>query len=257
MGDLSIRQLRYLRGGPLRLGEAYEATVATMGTKIVRVCSTAILAFAVARFVNALLFLALWPVLYLSWSDLGRRRAARGLRTILWNEEKKLTSVPIAKNRYELRRAVRAIGFTFAAILVGGLVFDFILIAVDLQKAKEARARVQEGMTVGEVLHLASNGTFLWANSDAPPTDPDHPRALNLAPGSESGKYSYFDSTLRKDREISHPEVLALLHQRLGDGYRWRLEYFFPGRSIEHFSFKVVFDEDGHVREVTPLHSFE
>jgi hypothetical protein len=228
-----------------------------MGMKIARICSTAILAFAVARLVNGLLFLALWPALYWGWSYLGRHRAARGLRTILWNAEKKSPAVLVAKNRSGPQRVVRAIGFTFAAFMVAGLLFVFILIGADLRKAKEARARVQEGMTVGEVLHSASAGAFLWANSDAPQTDPDHPRALNLAPGSEPGKYSYFDSALRRDREISEPEALALLHQRLGDGYSWRVEYFFPGRSMEHFSYKVVFDKDGRVREVTPLHSFE
>ena len=60
----------------------------TMGTKIVRICLTAILAFAVSRLVSGLLFFVLWPALYWGWAYLGRRRAAYGLTTLLWNPEK-------------------------------------------------------------------------------------------------------------------------------------------------------------------------
>jgi len=230
----------------------------TMGTKIVRICLTAILAFAVSRLVSGLLFFVLWPALYWGWAYLGRRRAAYGLTTLLWNPEKQSPAVPVVMNGSGPRRIIRAIGFTIAALTVAGVALVLTSIESDRRKAKESRATVQEGMTVGEVLHSVSAGAFLLANSDAPKTDPNHPRALNLAPGSESGKFLYFDDGLRKDREISEPEALALLHQRLDDGYPWRFEYFFAGSSMEHFSFKVVFDKDGRVRDVTPLFgSFE
>jgi len=229
-----------------------------MGTKIVRICLSALLAFAIARPVFGLLFFVLWPAFYWGWDYLGRQRAAHGLSTPLWNPEKKSPAAPVAKNRSGLRQLIRAIGIATGALTVAGILLTFGIIVSNERKAKEARSKVQEGMTVGEVLHSVSAGPFLWANSDAPETDSANPRALNLAPGSESGKFFYFDGSLSKDREISEPEALALLHQRLGDGYRWRVEYFFAGTSVEHFSFKVVFDKDGRVRDVTPLYgSFE
>jgi hypothetical protein len=213
-----------------------------------------LLAFAIATLVFAFfapLFLVLWPAFYWGWDYLGRQRAAHGLRTLLWNGGVKSPAEHIAKARSGLRRVIRAIGFTMAALMVAGFVLRFTSNEFDKRKAREARATVQEGMTVGEVLHSMSAGAFLLANSDAPVIDPDHPPAVNLKPRSESQTFRY------EDHEISESEALALLHRRLGDGYPWRFEFFFVG-SLERFSFHVVFNRDGRVREVTPLYgSFE
>ncbi len=233
-------------------------TLTSLGTKIARICLTAISAFAIARLTIGPIFVALWPGLYWGWDCLGRRRAAHGLGTFLWNAEQKSPTAPFSHNRSGLRRVVRIIGFTIAAITLAGVLLVFLSIEFDQRRAKETRAKIQEGMTVKEVLYSTGTGAFLWANSDDPETDLHNPRAVNLAPGSEAGKFIYFDDVLSKNREISAPEVVALFHQRLGDGYPWRVEYFFAGHSLEHFSFKVVFDKDGRVRDVTPLYgSFE
>lgn len=230
----------------------------TLSATILRICLTAILAFPVARLVNGLLFFVLWPGLYWGWGYLGRRRAAQGMRTLLWNAKQDSPRASIAKNHSEIRRVARIVGWTFAAITFAGVVLVLISIESDRQTAKEARAKIHEGMNIGEVLHTTSAAAFLWANADYSETATGRARAVNLAPGSESGTFSYFDDALSKDREITAPEALAILHQRLGDGIPWRVEYFFTGQSLEHFSFKVVFDKDGHVREVTPLYgSFE
>ena len=53
------------------------------GAKILGICLTAIPALAIAVPVYGLLFVVLWPALYWAWHLLGRRRAARGLKTPL------------------------------------------------------------------------------------------------------------------------------------------------------------------------------
>jgi hypothetical protein len=102
-----------------------------------------------------------------------------------------------------------------------------------------------------------SGWLVLGASTDVPETDSDHLRALNLLPGSETGKFLYFDRELNKDREIPESEALAFLHLKLGDGYSWRFRYTFISSTPQHFTFKVIFDKDGRVREVTPVYGWD
>jgi hypothetical protein len=219
--------------------------------RIARICLSALFAFGVAALVFVPLFFLLWPVFYWGWHYVGRHRAAHGLKTLLWSGEKKSAGEHIAKERSGLRQVVRAMGFAMALFMVAGLAINPIACELNKRKAKEARAAVHEGMTVDEVLHSVSAEAFLMTNSDAPWLDRDRydllPAVILGHRNPETQKFRY------EGNEISESEALALLHQRLVDGYPWRFEFLFVGTMVR-YSFKVIFDRDGRVREVTPLY---
>jgi hypothetical protein len=217
-----------------------------------RFCLSALLAYAVAAPVFAPLFFLFWPVFFWGWHYVGRHRAAHGLRTLLWIEAKKPAAEDIARERSGLRQSVRAIGLAMGLFMCSGLAINSVACELNQRTAKEAHAAVHEGMTVGEVLHSMSPEAVLTTNSDAPWLDRDRydliPAVLLGHRNPENQKFRY------EGNEISESEALAVLHRRLVDGYPWRFEFLFIGVPIR-YSFKVIFDRDGRVQEVTPLFS--
>jgi hypothetical protein len=228
----------------------------TIGTKIIRICVSALLAFAIAKLVFAPLFFLLWPGLYWGWHYLSRREGFEpgGPRLIAENQS---PVVAVANRRSTLRRIFRITGVVIVGWVAASVLVVFIALEWGHRKAEKARGTVHPGMTKAEVLHSVTGWFVLGASSDAPEIDSDHLRALNLRPGSESGKFRYFDGALGKDREISESEVLAVLQQKLGDGYSWRFNYTFVISTPQQLSFKVVFDKDGRVQEVTPVYGWD
>ena len=229
----------------------------TIGTKIVRLCVSALLAFAIAKLIFAPLFFVLWPGLYWGWHYLSRRRESPKPGAPRLIAEKQSPVVAVANRRSGLQRIIRIAGVVIVGWIAASVLLLFIARGFGERKAEKARSTVHPGMTMAEVLHSVTGWLVLGASSDAPETDSDHFRALNLRPGSESGKFFYFDRALSKDRQISESEALALLHQKLVDGYSWQFRYTFITSSPQHFSFKVVFDKDGSVQEVTPVYGWD
>jgi hypothetical protein len=218
------------------------------GAKILRICLTAMVALAIAVPISGPLFVVLWPALYWAWHLIGRRRAARGLRTPLWIPATKSPAAAVTIPAARLQRLARTFGTVFAALLGAGLVLVFVNVELSEHQAKESRVSIHEGMAVGDVLQLEPRGNIFPACAGLPAD-------LTFNPGTR--KFTYHDTATNAEREISDSDAVALLQQNLGDGDRWCLEYFFGG-AIEHFSFKVVFDRNGRVREVTPIFgSFE
>jgi hypothetical protein len=228
-----------------------------IGTKIVGLCLSALLAFAIGKLVFAPLFFVLWPGLYWGWHYLNRRRESPDPGAHRLMTERQSLVVVVANRRSGPRRIIRIAGVVVVAWIAASVLLLFIAGGFGQRKAEKARSTVHQGMTMAEVLHSVSGWLVLGASSDAPETDADHLRALNLLPGSETGKFSYFDRALNKDREISESEALAFLHLKLGDGYSWRFRYTFISSTPQHFSFKVVFDKDGRVQEVTPVYGWD
>jgi hypothetical protein len=107
------------------------------------------------------------------------------------------------------------------------------------------------------VLHSVTGWFALGASSDAPETDPDHLHAVSFGFHSESNKFSYYGRASSTDRELSESEALDVLHQELGDGTIWRFRYTFITSTPLHVSFKVVFDKNGRVQEVTPIYGWD
>jgi hypothetical protein len=154
-------------------------------------------------------------------------------------------------------RTIRIAGVVIAGLIAASVLLLFIARESGHRKAEKARSTVHPDMTMAEVLHSVTGWLVLGASSDAPETDSDHLRTLSLRPGFESGKFFYFDRALSKDREISESEALDLLQQKLDDGYSWRFTYTFITSTPQHLSFKVVFDKDGRVQEVTPVYGWD
>ena len=229
----------------------------TIGTNIVRLCVSALLAFAIAKLVFAPLFFALWPGLYWGWHYSSRRRESPEPGVPRLIAEKQLPVVAVANRRSALQRIIRIAGAVIIGWIAASVLLLFIARGVGERKAERARSTVHPGMTMAEVLHSVTGWLVLGASSNAPETDSDHFRALNLHPSHESGKFFYFDRALGKDRQISESEALTLLHQKLIDGYSWQFKYTFITNSPQHFSFKVVFDKDGSVQEVTPVYGWD
>lgn len=229
----------------------------TIGTNIVRLCVSALLAFAIAKLVFAPLFFVLWPGFYWGWHYLSRRRKSPEPGVPRLVAEKQSPVVAVANRRSALQRIIRIAGVVIVGWIAASVLLLFIARGFGERKAERARGTVHPGMTMAEVLHSVTGWLVLGASSNAPETDSDHFRALNLHPCSESGKFFYFDRALSKDRQISESEALALLHQNLGDGYSWQFRYTFINSSPQHFSFKVLFDKDGSVQEVTPVYGWD
>ena len=159
-----------------------------------------------------------------------------------------------AKRRPGLRRTLRITGIVIVGWIAAGMLFVFL---ADHGNAKRARSSVHAGMSVAEVLHSVTGWISLGASSDASESDPEHLHAVNLGFLSESTKFSYYDRARRADRELSESEALGMLRERLGDGTVWRLQYTFLTSTPQHLSFTVVFDRNGRVQEVTPMHGWD
>lgn len=229
----------------------------TIGAKIVRLCVSALFAFAIAKVVFAPLFFVLWPGFYWAWHYLSRRRESPEPGVPRLIAEKQTPVVAVRNRRTAVQRIIRVAGVVIVGWIAASVLLLFIARGFAERKVERARSTVHPGMTMAEVLHSVTGWLVLGASSNAPETDSDHFRALSLHPGSESGKFFYFDRAMSKDRQISESEALALLHQKLGDGYSWQFKYTFINSSPQHFSFKVVFDKDGSVQEVTPIYGWD
>jgi hypothetical protein len=229
----------------------------TINTKIVSLSLSALLAFAIGKLVFAPLFFVLWPGLYLGWHYLSRHRESPEPGAPRLIAERQSPAVAVANRRSVLRRIIRVASVVIVGWIAVSILFLFIARESGHRKAEKARSTVHPGMTVAEVLHSVAGWISLGASSDAPETDPDHLPAVDLGFHSESNKFSYFDGMKGADRELSESETLVLLHQKLGDGYSWRFRFTFVSTTPQHFSFKVLFDKDGRVQEVTPVYGWD
>lgn len=217
------------------------------GAKILRILLTSILALAIAMLSYGPLFVVLWPALYLVWHLLGRYRSARGMNTPLWMPPGKSAPTINTQLRFGLG-SVRITGRTFIiAMLAAGLLLPFISIEREKHRAIEARAALREAKSVTDVTQVMRGGTVFLACGGLP---------SNIGFNSSSHKFYYREESA-SSREIPDTDAIPMIRQNMDASGRWCLEDFFGG-AIEHFSFKVVFDRDSRVVEVTPLYgSFE
>ena len=232
----------------------------TLNAKILRLCVTAVVAFAVGKLVYVPLFFVLWPGLYLAWGYWSRRRAGEEPGAPGVVAEKDLpgaSGVAAADRRSAMRRNILITGIVVAGFITASFLHLYLSQKSVHRSVEKARSSVQAGMSVGEVFHSVTGWISLGTSSDAPETDPEHLHAVNLAFHAESKKFSYFDKEKSADREISESEALGVLHEKLGDGTIWRLRYTFLTSTPQHFSFTVIFDRNGRVQEVTPIHGWD
>lgn len=246
----------------------------TLNAKILRMCVTAIVAFAVGKLFYAPLFFVLWPGLYLVWHYWSRRASrepgaqrlvaerpwpgAHGApRVAAANAPPGAPGVSAGNKRSVLGRNLGITGIVFAGCIAASFLHLYLSQQSVHRKAEKARSSVQAGMSVAEVLHSVTGWFALGVFSDAPETDPEHLRAVSFGFHSESNKFSYYRRASGASRELSESEALGVLHQELGDGTIWRFKYTFITSTPLHLSFKVVFDKNGRVQEVTPLYAWD
>jgi hypothetical protein len=56
-----------------------------------------------------------------------------------------------------------------------------------------------------------------------------------------------------QSRQLTYAEAVALMKQKMSDGYEWRWRYTFINDTPQHFSFTVTFGRDGRVKDVTDV----
>ena len=140
--------------------------------------------------------------------------------------------------------------------LVAGAVALILLMAVAMtlylgycqRQAKAERNRVQIGMTVEDVLPLV-NGAGIRAHAVLPDSvsDEEGVHYATLVKHSDGTFGSFGAPRLNED------EALALMKQKMSDGYEWRWRYTFVNNTPQHFSFTVTFGRDGRVKDVTDV----
>ena len=149
------------------------------------------------------------------------------------------------------RRVVRKT-VTFAA---GAAIFIVVMAVVMTlclgyyeRQAKAERNKVQIGMTVEQVLPLV-NGAGIRTHAVLPDNVSDeegvHYATLVKHP---DGTFGSFGAP-----RLNEDEALALMKQKMSDGYEWRWRYTFVNDTPQHFSFTVTFGRDGRVKDVTDV----
>jgi hypothetical protein len=200
-------------------------------------------------------WVALWVGLYWLWRVWDRWRG----KSIPYsaNEPRATVTVPVpqtleAVTRRPLWRRVVRKTVTFAA---GAAIFIVVMAVVMTlclgyyeRQAKAERNKVQIGMTVEQVLPLV-NGAGIRTHAVLPDNVSDeegvHYATLVKHP---DGTFGSFGAP-----RLNEDEALALMKQKMSDGYEWRWRYTFVNDTPQHFSFTVTFGRDGRVKDVTDV----
>lgn len=162
--------------------------------------------------------------------------------------------VPPPVWRRVLRRAVIVMAGAFALIV--GLVFLMLLsLGHYARQAGAERDKVHVGMTLEQVLALVHGTPGIRAHAVMPENISDE-AGLHYASlmEHEDGTFGCFDALPDcQFRQLTNAEAVALMKQKMSDGYEWRWRYTFINDTPQHFSFTVTFGRDGRVKDVTEV----
>jgi hypothetical protein len=232
-----------------------------------RLVVTSVVAFAIARTVAddsaAVIWVVLWVGLYWLWKVSDRWRG-KGIATpphlptatsVVVPE---LQAPPDSGTRRPLwqrvvRKTVTLTGGAFVFIALMAIVMILCLGYYERQ-AKAERDKVQIGMTVDEVLPLVHGAQSIRAHAVLPDNVSDE-AGIHYASLTE-GKDGTFGCSCAPDdqwRKRTDAEAVALMKQKMSDGYEWRWRYTFINDTPQHFSFTVTFGRDGRVKDVTDV----
>ena len=216
------------------------------------------IAMTVADDAAALVFVVLWVGLYWLWKLWDRWRG-KGMA----NPEPAAVAVaePVAlpdggTRRPLWRRVVRK------TVTLAGGVFVFIAVMVIVmilclgyyaRQVKAERDKVHIGMTVDQVLPLVHGALGIRTHAVLPDNVSDeegvHYASLTAREDSTFGCSCAPDQS----RPLTYAEAVALMKQKMSDGYEWRWRYTFINDTPQHFSFTVTFGRDGRVKDVTDV----
>jgi hypothetical protein len=150
-----------------------------------------------------------------------------------------------------VRKALKRVAASVALIvLVGALMFGAMILYLDQceRLARAERNQVQIGMTVDDVVPLLHGGG-IRAHAVLPDnvSDDQGVHYTTLVAHSD-GTFGSSDAP-----RLTEHEAVALMKQKMSDGYEWRWRYTFINVTPQHFSFTVTFGRDGHVKDVTDV----
>jgi hypothetical protein len=69
----------------------------------------------------------------------------------------------------------------------------------------------------------------------------------------KDGTFGWSSAPDCQSHRLSENEAVALMKQKMSDGYDWRWRYTFINDSPQHFSFTVTRGRDVRVKEVTDV----
>ena len=137
----------------------------------------------------------------------------------------------------------------------GAVVFIVVMVAVMFlclgyykRQARAERNKVQIGMTVDEVLSRVHGGC-VRAHAVLPENMSDE-GFVHYASFTEHPDGTFGDLGAPR---LTEEEAVALMKQKMTDGYEWRWRYTFVNETPQHFSFTVTFGRDGRVKDVTDV----
>jgi hypothetical protein len=150
--------------------------------------------------------------------------------------------------RAVVRKTAKLAAGTVGLIVLGVVVMTLYLGYCERQ-AKAERNKVQIGMTVDDVLPLVHGAAGMRAHAVLPDNMSDeegvHYATLVEHPDGTFGSYG--------EPRLTEDQAVALMKQKMSDGYEWRWRYTFVNDTPQHFSFTVTFGRDGHVKDITDV----
>lgn len=200
-------------------------------------------------------WVALWFGLYWLWKLWARRRgksvpypANEPTTTVMVPAQQALEADTRRPLWWRVMRGPAIVAGWALAVMVGMAIVMILCLGYYERQAKAERNKVQIGMTVEQVLPLV-NGAGIRTHAVLPDNVSDeegvHYATLVKHP---DGTFGSFGAP-----RLNENEALALMKQKMSDGYEWRWRYTFVNDTPQHFSFTVTFGRDGRVKDVTDV----
>lgn len=150
-----------------------------------------------------------------------------------------------------MRKALKLAAASVALIvLMAAFMFGAMILYLGHceRQARAERNQLHIGMTVDDVVPLVHGGG-IRAHAVLPDNVSDdqgvHYATLVAYP---DGTFGSLDAP-----RLTEDEAVALMKQKMSDGYEWRWRYTFVNATPQHFSFTVTFGRDGRVKDVTDV----
>jgi len=202
--------------------------------------------------------LAIWIALYYGWPGLSRTLPLPEA----WKVRDQAAEASAGPERSIWQLLGRGVLATVSVVMAMFLIPAMIIgapIGHSMARARRIHDAIHVGMTVPEVLD-ASRDCDVWGASSEFPYDKNgaggEVPAMSLGRNREGG-YSVYDMAAHRDIALTEAQAVERLHEKLHDGYRWRLYYTYVNITPMHVSFSVIVGPDGRVAEVTRVYGWD
>jgi hypothetical protein len=223
-----------------RISQLLRRFCLTFAIAFVLACLLAVLKQEVGDFA----FLPLWIALFLGWPYLSRRWA-------LYFPKSQQPRPPAPKRPFAIR-LLRGFGKLVSALILV-LIVPQLPLGFSFYQAESARRTLHVGMTEDEVLRSVRGWDGMQVLSFPEGADPDTGDILAISFGtSGNGVYTVGDYTTGRGRQISEPEALALIQQKVQGTDKHSFLYNYVNFNQKVY-FSVVFGPDGRVTEVREI----